>query len=121
MPDGITQCYLLPGRADILAFTPAEAGTWLSDPGGMQGWVDLVDDDGVVHTATPLTTRYKFVAQTKNLDDAHAYCLSQYNARLVIIANQIDQLRLHSYIDTLNGQLLGVGVGVEFNAPPDTI
>ena len=37
MPFGITQCYLPPGRGDIPAFTPAEAGTRLSDPGGMQG------------------------------------------------------------------------------------
>jgi len=43
MPHGITQCYLPPDRDDIPAFTPAEAGTRLSDPGGMQGWVDLVD------------------------------------------------------------------------------
>ena len=42
-----TQCYLPPGRADIPAHTPAEAGTRLSDPGGMQGWVDLV---GLLHT-----------------------------------------------------------------------
>ena len=42
MPHGITQCYLPPGRGDIPAFTPAEAGTRLSDPGGMQGWVDLL-------------------------------------------------------------------------------
>jgi len=42
MPHGITQCYLQPGRADIPALTPAETGTRLSDPGGMQGWVDLV-------------------------------------------------------------------------------
>jgi len=42
MPYGITQCYLSPDRGDIPAFTPAEAGTRLSDPGGMQGWVDLV-------------------------------------------------------------------------------
>ena len=41
MPYGITQCYLPPGRDNIPAFTPAEAGTQLSDPGGMQGWVDL--------------------------------------------------------------------------------
>ena len=34
---GITQCYLPPGRGDIPAFTPAEAGTRFSDPGGMQG------------------------------------------------------------------------------------
>jgi len=41
MPHGITQYYLPPGRGDIPAFTPAEASTRLSDPGGMQGWVDL--------------------------------------------------------------------------------
>ena len=41
MPRGITQCYLPPDRADIPALTPAEAGTRLSDPGGMQGSVDL--------------------------------------------------------------------------------
>ena len=35
--DGITQCYLPPGRGDIPAFTPAEAGTRFSDHGGMQG------------------------------------------------------------------------------------
>ena len=37
MPYGITQCYLPPDRGDIPAFTPAEAGTRFSDPGGMQG------------------------------------------------------------------------------------
>ena len=42
VPHGIIQCYLPPGRGDIPALTPAEAGTQLSDPGGMQGWVDLV-------------------------------------------------------------------------------
>ena len=33
IPHGITQCYLPPGRGDIAALTPAEAGTRLSDPG----------------------------------------------------------------------------------------
>jgi len=37
MPYSITQCYLPPGRGDIPAFTPIEAGTRLSDPRGMQG------------------------------------------------------------------------------------
>ena len=41
MPCGITQCYLPPGRGDILDLTPAEASTRFSDPGRMQGWVDL--------------------------------------------------------------------------------
>jgi len=30
----ITQCYLPPGRGDIPAIIPAEAGTRFSDPGG---------------------------------------------------------------------------------------
>jgi len=34
---GITQCYLPPGSGDTPALTAAEAGTQLSDPGGMQG------------------------------------------------------------------------------------
>ena len=53
MPHGITQCYLPPGRGDIPALTPAEAGTRLSDPGGMQGWVDLV---GLLHTRPKTVT-----------------------------------------------------------------
>jgi len=32
-----TQCYLPPDKSDISALTPTEAGTRLSDPGGMQG------------------------------------------------------------------------------------
>ena len=47
MPYGITQCYLPPDRGDIPALTPAKAGTRLSEPGGMQGLVDLV---GLLHT-----------------------------------------------------------------------
>ena len=47
MPHGITQCYMPPGRGDIPAITPAEAGTRLSDPRGMQGSVDQV---GLLHT-----------------------------------------------------------------------
>ena len=39
MPYTITQCYLPPDRADIPAFTPAEAGTRLSDPRWMQDFV----------------------------------------------------------------------------------
>jgi len=38
----ITQYYLPLGSGDFSAFTSAEAGTWFSDPRGMQGWVDLL-------------------------------------------------------------------------------
>ena len=41
MPYEITQCYLPPGSSDFPTFTPAKAGTQFSDPGRMQGWVDL--------------------------------------------------------------------------------
>ena len=63
MPHGITQCYLPPGRGDIPALTPAEAGTRLSDPGGMQGGVDTHPGTNRARRAltsfmrrTPLTT-----------------------------------------------------------------
>jgi len=42
MPHLITLCYLPPGRGGIPALTPAETGTRFSDPGEVQGWVDLV-------------------------------------------------------------------------------
>ena len=35
VPYGIIQCYLPPGRGDIPALIPAEAGTRISDPGKM--------------------------------------------------------------------------------------
>ena len=55
MPYGITQCYLPPGRGDIPALTPAEAGTRLSDPGGMQGC------DGRSADATVWTELYRIL------------------------------------------------------------
>jgi len=41
MPPWITQCYLPSVSGQFPAFTPAEVGTRFSDPGWMQGWVDL--------------------------------------------------------------------------------
>jgi len=58
VPYRITQCYLPPDRGDIPAFTPAKAGTRISDPEGMQGWVDL---DGLLHTEMVYHTRPKTV------------------------------------------------------------
>jgi len=55
MPYEITQCYLPPGIGDFPAFTSAEAGTRFSNPGGMQGWVDLYfsPDNGHPHDFFP--------------------------------------------------------------------
>jgi len=39
---GVSRCYLPSGRGDIPTFSPAkDACSRFSDPGGMQGWVDL--------------------------------------------------------------------------------
>ena len=45
IPYGITQCYvpMPPGSGDFPVFTPAEAGTRFSNPGGMHGLVYLGD------------------------------------------------------------------------------
>jgi len=56
-----------------------------------------------VYTAVPMTSRYKLVTQNKNWLDAHAYCASQHDAKMVVIANQLDLLRLQSYIDSFAG------------------
>ena len=41
---GITQCYLLPDTSEHTpALTPAIQATRITYPGGMEGWVDLVD------------------------------------------------------------------------------
>ena len=61
MPHWITQCYLPPGRGGILALTPAEAGTRLSDPGGMQGWIDLQR----AYNETALRLKYRHVLVVK--------------------------------------------------------
>jgi len=43
MPYGITQCYLTSGsRGENPAFTPAEAGTRFSDPGGCKAELTYV-------------------------------------------------------------------------------
>jgi len=59
MPYGITQCYLPPGRGDFPTFTPAEASTQFSDPGGMQGCVDL----GVGYNQDCLLVKYGQLSQ----------------------------------------------------------
>jgi len=47
MPHGITQCYLPPGRGDIPALTPAEAGTRLSDNSAKKTTWDKIAGDVV--------------------------------------------------------------------------
>ena len=46
-------------RGDIPAFTPAEAGTRFSDPGGMQGWVFVCIPTALDPTISAAQKRYK--------------------------------------------------------------
>jgi len=53
MPGGITLfTHLPPGSGHFSAFTPAKAGTLFSNPGGMQGWVDL--GGGYIEDSLPI-------------------------------------------------------------------
>ena len=51
-----------------------------------------------------LSSRYDLVTQNKNWNDAHLYCEMEYRAKLVVINSMADQLRLQSYLETINGQ-----------------
>jgi len=53
---------------------------------------------------TPLNTRYYLVFENKNWTDANKYCHDSYKAKLVTIADQVDQLRLHTFLDSVAGQ-----------------
>jgi len=58
MPHGITKCYLPSGRDDIPALTPVDAGTRLSDPGGMQGLIGLLHTEMVYPPKDSHPSRY---------------------------------------------------------------
>ena len=53
-----------------------------------------------------LSTRYDLVTDNLNWYLAQMYCQSIYRAKLVMIANTADQLRLQAYLETFEGQLL---------------
>jgi len=65
-----------PDRGENPAFTPVEAGTWFSDPGGMQGWVDLcymkADRPGI-----ELATCKSQVQHLTTKPLCNSYCLDQ--------------------------------------------
>ena len=53
-----------------------------------------------------LSSRYDLVKDNMNWYLAHMHCQSTYRAKLVMIANRADQLRLQAYLETFEGQLL---------------
>jgi len=58
----------------------------------------------VVHSSSELGARYIFLSENKNWTDAQRVCETRHQAKLVIIANQLDQLRLHTFLNTVPGR-----------------
>jgi len=88
MPHGITQCYLPPGRGDIPALTPAEAGIRFNEPGGTQGWVDLADPNPNCHLTLIILTLTRFPKKTggREGDDCPGRPLSSASRQLAATA-----------------------------------
>ena len=53
-----------------------------------------------------LSSRYDLVKNNVRWFEAQMYCQSHYRAKLVMIANRADQLRLQAYLETIEGQTL---------------
>jgi len=53
-----------------------------------------------------LSSRYDLVKNNVRWFEAQMYCQSHYRAKLVMIANRADQLRLQAYLETIEGELL---------------
>jgi len=49
-----------------------------------------------------MTHRYNFVSQNMNWTAAQSYCQTWHDAKLAIIANVADQLRLQTYLDLVD-------------------
>jgi len=109
---GFTQCYLPPGSGEtIYAFPPLpepiKAGTRFSDPGGMQGWVDLV---GLVTYRGGISTRRRSpilvltrldVEQLRSCDERRCHCAKPpaiNNDRQVLIVGA--KSAVHDYLNS---------------------
>jgi len=84
------------------AFTPAEAGTWFNDPGGMQGWVDLcyvkADRPGI----EPATGKLQLQCPTTW---AWSVCV-HYKHKLKILTSKIFGKHIHQSCCFKNGYKL---------------
>ena len=52
-----------------------------------------------------LSSRYDLVINNTNWNYAQLHCQLHYRAKLVMIANKADQLRLQAYLETFDGML----------------
>jgi len=55
-----------------------------------------------VHAAAKLESRYQLVLTRLTWSLAQKHCQTQYKAKLVVIASEIEHLALKAYLDTIN-------------------
>jgi len=61
-----------------------------------------------------MTHRYNFVSQNMNWTAAQSYCQTWHDAKLAIIANVADQLRLQTYLDLVDCTYRGLRLELLF-------
>ena len=95
-----SQCYLPPGSGENPAFNPAKAGTLFSDPGGMQGRVDLCyvksDRPGI----EPATCKSQVQRPTTSHNATHLSVNKQdWNAQRQVVKKATNSLGDSSWTD----------------------
>jgi len=63
--------------------------------------------EGLVTITTRTTTlayRYELVTESKNWEDAHAYCQDQLRSKLLVIKNDVDALAVQAYLDKVHSE-----------------
>ena len=53
---------------------------------------------------TTLAYRYELVTESKNWEDAHAYCQDQLRSKLLVIKNDVDALAVQAYLDKVHSE-----------------
>jgi len=67
----------------------------------------------IIITASLMTHRFELVKKNLGWWEAQLFCELLFKAKLVVIADEIDQLRLHSFLETVTGQRVIVGVPIQ--------
>ena len=83
MPRRITQCYLPPGRGDIPALTPAEAGTRFSDPGGCKAELT-----GSRSTCIPVLLCFLFALYSTHVSPLTSFMLRMTAVTILVTSAQ---------------------------------
>ena len=84
-----------PTQVDIPTYTPGEAGTRFSDPGGMQGWVDLSTAVKVCSSGPRLHITVAFATNTTVCCEIQTFVLSEFTVCIPCVHS------LHCYMPSM--------------------